>query len=126
MPKHFLNNSNTTLKLSIKRICRPAKLLKFAPENRQNEQILDRKLRFFGPFTTFGAENTAKSRPCNADINAQTLPKQLQNNLEKLQKTSFSTANMTKTRPSTSQKVPILRPFSIYELYFWLVGTEKR
>ena len=44
---------------------------------------------FWGHLSTFGAENTLKSRPVEAENNAQILPKQLQNNLEKVQKTIF-------------------------------------
>ena len=46
MPKHFPNNSRKTLKKSRKRFFRPQKCSKITPQNRQNEQIIDRKFRF--------------------------------------------------------------------------------
>ena len=64
-------------------------------------------LHFWGYISTFGAENTTKSRPFKVENNAQTLPKQLQNNFEKVQKTIFSTPKMAKSRMSTWPKVSI-------------------
>ena len=58
---------------------------------------------FHGHLATFRAENTLKSRPFKVKNNAQTLPEQLQNNFEKVQKTTFSTPKMVKNDPS---KVP--------------------
>ena len=58
---------------------------------------------FHGHLATFRAENTLKSRPFKVKNNAQTLPEQLQNNFEKVQKTTFSTPKMVKNGPS---KVP--------------------
>ena len=56
------------------------------------------------------AKNTAKSWPFKVVNNALTLPKQLQNNFEKVQKTIFLTPKMVKSRFSTWQKVSIFRP----------------
>ena len=50
------------------------------------------------------AQITTKSRPFKAENNAQTLPKQLQNNFEKAQKMTFSTPKMVKKDPSNPPK----------------------
>ena len=49
---------------------------------------------FRGHLSTFGAENTPKSRPFKVKNKAQTLPKQVQNNFEKVQKTTFLTQKL--------------------------------
>ena len=77
-------------------------------------KILTENFDFLGHFSTFGAQNTPKSRPFKAENNAQTLPKQLQYNFEKVQKTTFSTPKMAKTWVSTWQKVSIFG--SIFDL----------
>ena len=74
------------------------------PQNRQNEHNFDRKSHYWGHFSTFGAENTPKSRPFKVENNAQTLPEQLQNNFEKVQKTTFLTPKMVKNDPSKLPK----------------------
>ena len=70
-------------------------------------KFLTENFDFWGHLSTFGAENTPKSRPFEAKNNAQTLPKQLQNNFEKDQKMTFSTPKMAKTRMSICLKVSI-------------------
>ena len=67
-------------------------------------KILTENLDYWGHLSTFGAENTTKSRPFKVENNAQTLPKQLQNNFEKVQKTTFSTPKMAKNDPLRCQK----------------------
>ena len=47
-----------------------------------------------GYLTTFRGINAPKSGPFKYENNAQTLPKQLQNNFEKVQKTTFLTPKM--------------------------------
>ena len=54
-------------------------------------QILTKNLDFRGHLSTFRAENTPKSGPSKSKNNAQTLLKLLQNNFEKVQKTTFLT-----------------------------------
>ena len=44
----------------------------------------------------FGAERTRKSASFNTKNNAQTLPKQLQNNFEKVEKSTFLTPKIVK------------------------------
>ena len=88
-------------------------------------KFLSKNFDFLGHLSTFGAENTPKSRPFKVENNAQTLPKQLQNNFEKVQKTTFSTPK-PKHGCQPGKKCRFLGPFSICELYFWLVGTEKK
>ena len=58
---------------------------------------------FWGYLSTFGAENTPKSRPFKVKNNAQTLPNQPQNNFEKVQKTTFSTPKIVKMTPQNCQ-----------------------
>ena len=55
-------------------------------------------------FWVFGAERTRKSSSFNTKNNAQTLPKQLQNNFEKVQKSTFLTPKMVKNDPSNRPK----------------------
>ena len=50
------------------------------------------------------AKNTTKSGLFKAEKNAQKLPKQLQNNYEKVQKTIFVTPEMIENDPSKSPK----------------------
>ena len=88
-------------------------------------KFLTKNLEYRGHLSTFRAKITPKSGPFKVENNAQTLPKQLQNNFEKVQKTVFSTPKMAKSWMSTWPKVSILGPFSGFELYFWLVGDEK-
>ena len=59
---------------------------------------------FWFYLSTFGAGNTSKSRPFKVENNPQTLPKQLQNSFEKVQKTTFSTPKIVKNDPSKSPK----------------------
>ena len=61
-------------------------------------QILTKNLDFRGHLSTFRAENTPKSGPSKSKINAQTLLKLLQNNFEKVQKSTFLTPKMVKTQ----------------------------
>ena len=75
------------------------------PQIHQNEQIFNRKSRnFLAHFSTFRAKNAIKSRPFKFKNNAQTIPKQLQNNFEKGQKTTFLTPKMVKNDPSKPPK----------------------
>ena len=52
-----------------------------------------------------GLNYTAKSAPFKAENNAQTLPKQLQKNFEKVKKTIFSIPKMVKNDPSKPPKL---------------------
>ena len=66
----------------------------------QNGQILTKNLDFRGHLLNSGGENTPKSGPFRSKNNALILPKQLQNNLEKVQKMTFSTPKMVKIEVS--------------------------
>ena len=66
--------------------------------------IIDQNLDFRCHLSTFGAENTLKNRPSESKNNALTIPEQLQNNFQKVQKTTFLTPKMVKTRVSTLAK----------------------
>ena len=67
-------------------------------------KILTENFDFWFYLSTFGARNTPKSRPFKVENNPQTLPKQLQNSFEKVQKTTFSTPKMVKNDPSKLSK----------------------
>ena len=75
---------------------------------------LTKNLDYWGHLSTFRAENTHKSGPFKVKNNAQTLPKQLKNNFEKVQETTFWTTKLAKTRMPTWQKVAYFG--SIFEL----------
>ena len=70
----------------------------------QNQHFLTQNLDFWGHLSTLRAENTRKSGPFKVENNALTLPKQLQKNFEKVQKTTFSTPKMVKNDPSKWSK----------------------
>ena len=57
-----------------------------------------------GYLTTFRSINEPKSGPCKYKNKAQTLPKQVQNNFEKVQKSTFLTLKMVKNDPSNQPK----------------------
>ena len=67
-------------------------------------QILNENLDFRDQLSTFGAENTPTSWPFKTEKNAQSLPKQLPNNFEKVQNATFSTSKIVKNDPVKSQK----------------------
>ena len=67
-------------------------------------KILIENLDYPGDLSTFRAENTPKSGHFKVENNAQTLPKQLLNNFEKVQKTTFLTPKMVKNDPSKLPK----------------------
>ena len=52
-------------------------------------KFLTQNLDFRGHLSTFRLENIRKSRLFKAENNAQTLPKQIQNNFEKVEKSTF-------------------------------------
>ena len=87
---------------------------KMTPQSVKMSKYLTVKYNFRGHLSTFGVENKTKSGPFMVKNNAQTLRKQLQNNFEKVQKTSFLIPKIPKTRVSTWQKVSILG--SIFDL----------
>ena len=67
-------------------------------------KILTQNIHFQGHLSTFEAQNTPKSRLFEAENNAQTVPKQVQNNFEKVQKSTFLTPKMVKNDPSNRPK----------------------
>ena len=72
-------------------------------------------------------ENTTANRLFKSKSYGLTLPKQLQNNFEKVQKMTFSTPKMAKSGMSIWPKVSIFGSIiDLYELYFRLVGDEKK
>ena len=81
--------------------------------------ILTENLDFRVHLWTFGAEKTPKSGPFKTEKDAQTLPKQLPNNFEKVQKTTFSTPKWPKITPQIGQKwVTFSLKISIFEVYY--------
>ena len=95
--------------MSIKRFFRPPKWSKMIPQKSQNEQIFDPKFQIFGviyqPFELKIYPILGLSWSKN---NAQTLPKQLQNNFEKVQKSTFFTPKMVKNGSQKCQNEQIL------------------
>ena len=72
------------------------------PLNRSKEgSILTENLDFWVHVCTFGAEKTPKSSSFRTKNDVQTLRKQLQNNFEKVQKTTFFD-------PKNGQKLPLI------------------
>ena len=67
-------------------------------------KILIENLDYRGHLSTSRAENIPKSGPFKVENNAQTHPKQLQSNFEKVQKMTFSTPKMVKNDPSKLPK----------------------
>ena len=67
-------------------------------------QILNENHDFRGHLSTYRAENLHKGRSFKTENNALTLSKQLQNNFEKVQNTTFSTPKMVKNDPSKRPK----------------------
>ena len=74
------------------------------PQTAKMSLFLTEYFDFRGHLSTFRAEKTPKSRPFKVENNAQTLPKQLQNNFEKVHKMTFLTPKMVKNDPSTLPK----------------------
>ena len=68
------------------------------PQISQNEQV------FKVIYRPLKLQNTPKSRPFGAENKAQTLPTQVQNNYEKVQKSTFLTPKMVKNDPSNRPK----------------------
>ena len=62
-------------------------------------KFLTKNLDFRGHLSTFRPENIPKSRLFEAENNAQTLPKQVQNNFEKVEESTFLTPKWSKMTP---------------------------
>ena len=71
-----------------------------------------------GYLSTFRGINAPKSGPFNYENNAQTHPKQLQKNFEKVQKSTFLTPKMAKTRVSIWPKVSIFGSIFTLQILF--------
>ena len=72
------------------------------------------------------AENTLKSWLFEVKNNAQTLTKQLQNNFEKVQKTTFLTPKIVKNDPSNPPKWAYFWPkISIFWGHLSTIGAEN-
>ena len=81
-------------------------------------KILTQNLDFRGHLSNLRAENIPKSGPCKVENNALTLPKQLQNNFEKVQKMTFSTPKMVKNDPQNGQNAQIFEQKSHFSASF--------
>ena len=66
-------------------------------------KLLTKNLDFRGHLSTFRAQNTLKIRPFEAKNKAQTIPKQVQNNFEKVQKSTFLSPKWSKMTLSEGQ-----------------------
>ena len=72
------------------------------------------------------AERTLKSASFKTKNNAQTLSKQLQNKLEKVEKTTFSTPKIAKNYPSNQSKEGnILTKNLKFRVHLWSFGAKK-
>ena len=67
-------------------------------------KFLIQNFDFGAHLSTIRAQKTPKSRPFKAKNNAQTLPKIVQNNFEKVEKSSFLTPKIVKNEPSNRPK----------------------
>ena len=85
MPKPLLNNSKTTFKKSKKRLFAP----KMVKMTLSEGQFLTKNFDFRGQISTFRAKNIHRSWPFKAKNNAQKTFDHLQNNFQKVQKTTF-------------------------------------
>ena len=82
-------------------------------------KFLTKNFDFRGHLSTCSAENTPKSGPFKYKNNAQTLLKQLQNNFEEVQKSTFLTPKIVKNDPIKSEKMSkIWTEISIFEVYY--------
>ena len=72
--------------------------------------FLTKNFDFRGHLSTFRAKNTPKSRPFEGENNAQTLPKQVQNNFEKSRNRLFSPPKWSKMTPQIGQNEQIFDP----------------
>ena len=88
---------------------------KMAKKDYLKNQILTKNLDFRGHLSNSGAEHTPKSGSFKSKNIALILAKQLQNNLEKVQKMTFSTPKMVKNEvlkwPNFDQKSRFSRSF---------------
>ena len=66
--------------------------------------LRDPKGDYHGYLSSFRGINIPKSGPFKYKNNAQTLPKQVQNNFEKVQKSTFLTSKLVKNDPSNQPK----------------------
>ena len=66
--------------------------------------LRDPKREDHGYLTTIWAQNKPKIGPFKTENNAQILPKQVQNNFEKVQKSTFLTPKIVKNDPSNRPK----------------------
>ena len=81
-------------------------------------KFVTENLDLWGHLSTVGGENTPKSRPFEAKNKAQTLPNQLQNNFEKVQKSTFLTPKWPKMTPQIGQNEQIFDPKSQFSRSF--------
>ena len=122
MPKHILNNSKITLKKARKFLFFP----RIGQITISEVQILTKKFNFRGHLSTFRAENIPKWRPF---LRPKAMPKHFLNNSKKTLKKSRKCLSQPPKWPKhgcqLGQKCRFLGPFSLYELYFCLLGTKN-
>ena len=98
--KQLLNIPKATFKKFKKRLFLILKKVKITLSE---GQILTQNFEFRDHISTFRAENTAKSKAFKAKNNAQTPSEHLQNNFQKVQKTTFLDPKMVKMALSEGQ-----------------------
>ena len=95
------------------------KIAKNTPLKSQKLVKLTENLEYRGYLSTFGVEIKRKSASFKTKTNDQTLPKQPQNNFEKVQKTTFSTPKIANNDSLTCQKWVIFwLKISNFEVYY--------
>ena len=86
---------------------------------------LTKNLEYRGYLLTFGVEIKRKNASFKTKTNGQTLPKQPQNNFEKVQKTTFSTPKIANNDSLTGQKwVIFCLKISNFEVYYRSLETK--
>ena len=95
------------------------KIAKNTPLKSKKLVKLTKNLEYRGYLLTFGVEIKRKSASFKTKTNGQTLPKQPQNNFEKVQKTTFSTPKIANNDSLTGQKwVIFCLKISNFEVYY--------
>ena len=88
-------------------------------------QFLTKNFDFRGQISTFRAENTPKSSSFKAKNNAPITSEQLQNNFQKVQKTTFLAPKMVKMILSEGQILAWSIDFRGHMSVFWAENTLK-
>ena len=96
------------------------------PQHLQMIKLLTHNFDFWGHLSTFDAENTRKNWP----FRSKTMPNTFQTTLKKLRKNPqndfFDPPKWPNLGCQFGKNCRFFGPLSTFELYFWLVRTEKK